>query len=175
MRLRRRFLRGFTMIELLVVMAVLGILGLAVLPLSETLVTAQKERELKAALWDIRDAIDRYKQFSDQDMIGKSSSVSGYPPDLQTLMAGSPQATKTVSGTGNKAVETVTVSSTARHYFLRRIPRDPFADTALSPEKTWGLRSYASPPDKPQAGADVYDVYSTSTGTALDGSKYSTW
>jgi general secretion pathway protein G len=152
--------RGFTMIELLVVMAVLAILGAAVLPLSETLVTAQKERELKQALRDIRDAIDHYKEVNDDHPTG-----NGYPPDLQTLVAGSPQANQGV----------VVVGAVERHYFLRRIPRDPFADASLPAERTWGLRSYASPPDQPKAGADVYDVYSTAKGTALDGSKYSTW
>ncbi len=137
------------MIELLVVMAILSILGAAVLPLSETLVTAHKERELKHALREIRDAIDQYKVDNDGHSIG-----TGYPPDLQTLVIGSPQA---------------------RHYYLRRMPRDPFSDASLPADKTWGLRSYASPPDKPQAGADVYDVYSTAKGTALDGSPYSTW
>lgn len=164
--------RGFTMIELLVVMAVLGILGAAVLPLSETLVTAQKERALKQALWEIRDAIDRYKAYGDEGLIQapnqaqkNTSAGSGYPPDLQALVAGSPQST----GAAGQ------VSSTQRHYFLRRLPRDPFADPTLAPESTWGLRSYASTPDKPQAGTDVYDVYSQSSSTALDGSKYREW
>lgn len=156
------------MIELLVVMAVLGILGAAVLPLSETLVTAQKERALKQALWEIRDAIDLYKTYGDDGLIKNTSAGSGYPPDLHALVAGSPQSTGSAGTTGP-------VSSTQRHYFLRRLPRDPFADPTLAPERTWGLRSYASPPDKPQAGADVYDVYSLSNGTALDGSKYREW
>jgi general secretion pathway protein G len=160
--------RGFTMIELLVVMAILAILGAAVLPLSETLVTAQKERELKQALRDIRDAIDHYKEVSDEGGLAAAKnkpSDNGYPPDLQTLVAGSPQAGQGVG----------VASAAGRHYFLRRIPRDPFADASLPAEQTWGLRSYASPPDQPKAGADVYDVYSTAKGTALDGSKYSTW
>lgn len=152
-------MRGFTMIELLVVMAILSILGAAVLPLSETLVTAHKERELKQALREIRDAIDQYKVDNDGNSIG-----TGYPPDLQTLVIGSPQA-KQGGGAGTQE----------RHYYLRRIPRDPFADASLPADKTWGLRSYDSPPDKPQAGADVYDVYSIAKGTALDGSPYSTW
>jgi general secretion pathway protein G len=146
------------MIELLVVMAVLGILAAAVLPLSETLVTAQKERALKTALWEIRDAIDRYKQYGDQKAIALSADGSVYPAQLLTLVEGSP-----------------TLEGSTKHYFLRRIPRDPFADPLLAPEKTWGLRSYESDADRPREGRDIYDVYSLSNGIALDGSKYSTW
>jgi general secretion pathway protein G len=159
--MKHRAQRGFTIIELLVVMAVLGILGAALLPLSETLVTAQKERALKQALWELRDAIDRYKAYGDEGLIAppkRANAASGYPPNLQTLVAGSPQS-----------------EGSARHFFLRRIPRDPFAAPELPAEQTWGLRSYASPPDKPLAGADVYDVYSLSTAKALDGSYYKDW
>lgn len=155
---------GFTMIELLVVMAILGILAVAALPLSETQVKAHKERQLREGLWEIRDALDRYKQFYDQGLIPAQAAGNGYPPDLLTLVQGSPQV-----------LPDKTISSTAKHFFLRRIPRDPFADPALPAEKTWGLRSYASPPDRPEPGSDVFDVFSKSTLKAMDGSNYNQW
>jgi general secretion pathway protein G len=155
---------GFTMIEMLVVMAILGILAAAVLPLSETQVKAHKERQLREGLWEIRDALDHYKQFYDQGLISAQAPGNGYPPDLLTLAQGSPQV-----------LPDKTISSTAKHYFLRRIPRDPFADPALPAEKTWGLRSYASPPDRPEPGSDVFDVFSTSTLKAMDGTNYNQW
>ncbi len=153
---------GFTMIELLVVMAILGILAAAVMPLGEAMLAAQKERELKQALWEIRSAIDEYKRYSSQNRGAvQSDDASGYPPNLLALVKGLPNAQ------GNSGADTV--------YFLRRIPRDPMADPALPAEKTWRLRSYASPPDKPAPGADVYDVYSSSDAVGLDGTPYSTW
>jgi general secretion pathway protein G len=153
--------RGFTLIELLVVMAVLGILAAAVMPLGETLVTAQKERELRQALWTIRDAVDAYKRAVDKGTIAPGGSPSGYPPNLQILVQGSPDARP--------------ASNAAMQYFLRQLPRDPFADPTLPAEQTWQLRSYASPPDRPLPGADVYDIRSTSKRVALDGSPYATW
>jgi general secretion pathway protein G len=156
---------GYTLLELVAVLAIVGILTAAVLPLSETWHKASKERQLREALWEIRDAIDRYKKMFDQGQISVSANNSnGYPPDLQSLVQGSPQI-----------LPDKTVSTEARHFFLRRIPRDPFANKDLSPEKTWGLRSYASPADRPKAGADVYDVYSNSSEKALDGTLYKDW
>ena len=152
---------GFTIIELLVVMAILGILAAAVMPLGETLVTAQKERELRQALWEIRTALDEYKRVVTRSAVLQSAETSGYPPNLQALVDGVPDTRPQGKG------KTI--------YFLRRIPRDPMADPMLSAEKTWRLRSYASTPDKPEAGTDVYDVMSASTGIALDGSPYATW
>ena len=161
MRLSRlQRLRGFTIIELLVVMAILGVLAAAVLPLGEMLITARKERELRDALWEIRHAIDDYKRAVDAGALVPQQST-GYPASLQALVEGVPDARPQAQG--------------SRLYFLRRIPRDPFADPSLPPEKTWLLRSYASPPDKPAPGADVYDVRSSSTGQALDGTPYATW
>jgi general secretion pathway protein G len=155
----RRTLRGYTLIELLVVLAVLGLLASMAMPLAEVTVQREKERELKRALWEIRDAIDDYKRAVDAGAIAGGSGVSGYPPSLEALARGVPDA-KSASG---------------RLVFLRRVPRDPFADGTLPPEKTWRLRSYASDADKPQAGADVYDVSSLSNRVGLNGVPLSQW
>jgi general secretion pathway protein G len=152
---------GFTLIELLVVMGILGILAAAIMPLGEAMLTAQKERELRHALWEIRDAIDGYKRQVERGRIAGGPADSGYPPSLSVLALG-------VDATGAPA-------SVQRLYFLRQIPRDPFADPKLPAELTWQLRSYASPPDKPMPGADVFDVHSSSTALALDGSPYASW
>ena len=160
MRLRQREV-GFTIIELLVVMAILGILAAAVMPLGETLVRAQQERELRRALWEIRDAIDEYKHAVDAGAIVVKEGQPHYPPTLDALVTGFPDARPDAHG---------------RHlYFLRQIPRDPLAEPSLTAEKTWRLRSYASPPDKPAPGTDVYDVHSSSDDIGLDGSPYAKW
>ena len=150
---------GFTMIELLVVMAVLGILAAAVMPLGEALLQAQKERDLRAALWEIRSAIDTHKRLADQGVIAPGPTGSGYPASLQVLV----QGVADIRGGSSKL------------YLLRRVPRDPFAAPGLPPEASWRLRSYASPPDDPQPGADVFDVRSSSDAKALDGSSYASW
>lgn len=156
-----RIQRGFTLIELLVVMGILGILAAAVMPLGESLITAQKERELRRALWQIRDAIDEHKRQVERGEIARDASGSGYPPTLQSLALGVKDARSP--------------SGTRQVYFLREIPRDPFADPALPAEQTWRLRSYASTPDRPEPGADVFDVRSSSDATALDGTPYASW
>jgi general secretion pathway protein G len=151
--------RGFTLIELLVTLAILGILAAAVMPLGETAIVAAKERELRRNLWELRDAIDAYKQASDG--FGLTKDGSGYPPSLEALVKGlaDPRAH----------------AGAARVYFLRQVPRDPFGHPRLPAEQTWRLRSFASPPEQPEPGADVYDVKSSSSGTALDGSAYASW
>ena len=152
---------GFTLIELLVVMGILGILAAAVLPLAETMVVSQKERELRRALWEIRDAIDAYKAQAARGAVAADAPASGYPPTLGVLVSG---------------VDDVSAPSAGRRlYFLRQIPRDPFAPADLPAEQTWRLRSYASPPDRPAPGADVFDVRSSSDAMALDGTPYASW
>lgn len=151
---------GFTLIELLVVMAILGVLAAAVMPLGETLLRAQKERELRAALWEIRNAIDAYKRLSDLKVIHLQASPSGYPPDLGALVNG---------------LDDVRPGQSGKIHLLRRLPRDPFAPVNVSAEESWRPRSHASPADNPQAGADVFDVRSSSDEKAMDGTFYASW
>src|SRR5262249_36827778 len=116
---------------------------------------------LRAALREIRTALDTYKRMADQGRIEQDADASGYPPSLDLLVTG-------VEDAGSPDHKMI--------YFLRRLPREPFfPDSTVAAAETWGLRSYASPPDDPQAGDDVYDVYSLATGTALDGSAYRDW
>lgn len=152
---------GFTLVELLVTVAIVAVLASIALPLAELSVQRSREQDLRAALREIRTAIDAYKAAVDQGRIKKSIEETGYPPDLKVLTAG-------VEDLKDPKKE-------ARIYFMRRIPRDPFADPKLPAEESWGLRSYQSPPDAPEAGADVYDVYSRSEGTGLNGVPYKEW
>jgi len=153
--------RGFTLIELVITLAVIGLLVSAALPLAQLVAKREKESELRAALREIRAGIDAYKMAADTGHIEKEIEKTGYPPDLKSLYAG---------------VRDLTSVNNLNLYFLRRIPRDPFfPDGAVPAEQTWGLRSYASPPDDPQPGDDVYDVYSLATGNGLNGVPYREW
>ena len=158
--LRKRWQAGFTIIELLVVLVVLGVLAAAVMPLGEALLVSQKERDLRTNLQEIRAAIDAYKLAVDRKQIA-STTLAGYPPTLSALVVGAPDIRADSRG--------------QMHYFLRRVPRDPFADPQVADHASWQLRSYASPPERPAAGDDVFDVYSSSSGTALDGTHYAKW
>ncbi len=154
--------RGFTLIELVITVAIVSLLATAVVPSAQLLYQRQREVELRAALRTIRAAIDAYKQASDTGRIKKELDKTGYPPDLQTLVDGVDDAGSAKEGT--------------KIYFLRRLPRDPFWPDATTPAAdTWGLRCYASPPDDPQPGDDVYDVHSRSPRTGLDGVPYHDW
>lgn len=153
--------RGYTLIELLVVLAVLGLLASMAMPLAEMTVQREKERELKRALWEIRDAIDGYQRARVAGAIPAVDGASLYPPDLMTLTQPLPDARPDRHGEVLR--------------FLRRVPRDPFADPAAPAERSWGLRSYQSEADRPQPGADVYDVHSRSDQTGLNGVPLNQW
>ncbi|MCV2353691.1 type II secretion system GspH family protein [Paucibacter sp. B2R-40] len=152
--------RGFTLIEMLVVLAILAMLAGSARPLLEMSVQRSREHELRAGLRTLRGALDAYKKAVEAGQIKASPEDSGYPPNLQALVAGVPDARST---DGRKL------------YLLRRLPRDPFADASLEPAATWGQRAADSPPDEPRAGRDVFDVFSRSERRALDGSRYKDW
>jgi general secretion pathway protein G len=152
--------RGFTVLEMMVVLTVMSLLALATVPVAELIVQRTKERELKAALVQMRAAIDAYKQAYEDKRIAHVDGVTGYPPSLQTLVDGVPG---------------VNASAGQRLFFLRRVPADPFAEPSAPAAQGWGLRSYASSADRPTPGADVYDVYSLQPGTGLDGVAYREW
>lgn len=153
--------RGFTLIELLITVAIIATLASIALPLSEVSMQRSKEQDLRKALRDIRDALDAYKRASDEGRIVRAADQSGFPPSLQVLVEGVPDAR---SPKGQVI------------YFLRRIPRDPMhPDPMTPPASTWRLRSYDSPPDRPAPGKDVFDVYSASDGVGLNRIPYRQW
>lgn len=156
----RRHRNGFSVIELLVALALLGVLATVAWPLAETVRQREKERELQRALWTLRDAIDAYKTASDAlPATVSGATTSGYPPNLEALVTGLPDE-KMPGG---------------RRVFLRAIPRDPFSAADLPAPRTWALRTYASDATRPFPGDDVYDVRSMASGKALDGSWLNQW
>ena len=143
---------GLTLVELIIVVTILSILAGAAVPIAKFQVKRSKERELRRDLWEMRDAIDKYKDVADKGLIQTKADSNNYPPDLQTLVDGVEIQTKKMR-------------------FLRSIPVDP-----MTKSTDWGLRSNQDEPDSTSfGGQDVFDVYSKSDGTSLDGTKYNTW
>lgn len=153
-------IHGFTLIEMLATLALIALVATAALPLAELTVQRTKEAELRTALRQVRTALDAYKQAYDEGRILQKAGDSGYPKSLMLLVDG---------------VEDAKNPARMPLRFLRRIPRDPFADPSLRDEDTWGLRSYRSPPHDPRPGEDVFDVYSRAGGVGINGVPYKQW
>lgn len=152
--------RGFTLLEMLVVLALVGMLAAAARPLLELSAQRSREHELRQGLRTLRTALDAYKRASDQGSVLRAPDESGYPPNLDVLVTG---------------VQDARDPTGRRIYFLRRLPRDPFAPPEVTAAESWGLRSHESPPDDPRPGKDVFDVHSRSERMALDGSQLKDW
>ena len=146
-------MKGFTLIELVITVAIVAVLASAALPLNELVVQRAKEQDLRRALREIRTAIDAYKQASDDGRIVKRVGESGFPKRLEDLVEG---------------IEDQKSPKRERIYFLRRLPPDPFGEP-------WGKRSYASPPEEPKEGEDVFDVFTLAPGKGINGRAYRDW
>lgn len=154
---------GFTLLEIAIALAVLSVLVTMAVPTLRLQAQREREIELRQSLREIRLALDAYRQAVRDGRVKLPADASGYPATLDLLVDGVPDAGR---------------SDGARLYFLRRLPRDPMLAreaTDLGIDPGWGQRSYASPPDDPRAGADVFDVYSRSAGVGLNGIPYRRW
>lgn len=154
-------IHGFSLVELLMSLAILGVLSLVAVPMAQVAQRRQQEHELRVALVQIRAAIDAYKRAAEQGRVQLKLGESGYPASLGVLVDG---------------VVDQRSPTRQRIFFMRRIPADPFAGSGhMNPAETWGLRSYDSTSDDPRAGDDVYDVYSRSTEVGMNGVPYRQW
>lgn len=154
-RTNRRGQAGLTLLELIVACGILAVLASAAIPVARTTIRYKREAELRRVLREMRDAIDRYKDAADRNMIQVEVGTEGYPPDLDTLVRG-----VTLSGAPDRRLR-----------FLRRIPQDP-----MTGSNDWGLRCVQDDPDSNSwCGTNVFDVYTRSYGTTADGKKYSEW
>lgn len=149
---RANSVRGFTLLELIIATAILSVLTMMALPLARVTIQREREKELRRDLWEMRDAIDRYKDAADRGAFQTKVGSEGYPPDMDTLVNG--------VDVGGKKVR-----------FLRKIPIDP-----MTGNTDWGMRSMQDDPASDSfGGQNVFDVYTKSEGTGLDGTKYKTW
>jgi len=186
--------RGFTLIELVVTLALVSLMAMVSVPLYEVTAIRMKEAELRTALRQIRTALDAYKDAADTGKIQKDPSDSGYPPSLKVLVEGVDAVqTGTVTGAPSSSISnnfsnsfsnssssnssnSSSSNGPTRLMFLRQVPRDPFTPDATVPaEEQWDTRSYGSPPSDPQPGKDVYDVMSKSTVMGSNGIAYKDW
>ena len=166
---RRRAAGGFTLIEMVVVLAIVGVLAMAAVPLQEMALRRTQEQALREGLRLIRGALDEHRRAVEARRIAPGADGSPWPATLDSLVQGIPL----VGDDGQAAADA------PRLYLLRKLPRDPFAEPAGAAAEpaaeTWGLRASHSPPEAPQPGRDVFDVYSRSERSALDGSRYRDW
>lgn len=152
---------GFTLIEMMIVIAIIGVLVSVAAPFAQIAEQRTRENDLRRALRELRQGIDAYKQAVDEGRVQRATQDSGYPKTLDVLVDG---------------VEDLKSPNRKKIYFMRRIPRDPMEpNQLLAPAQTWGARSYASPPEEPKEGDDVFDIHSKSTRLGLNQIPYKAW
>lgn len=160
-RARSMLARGFTFIELVITVAIVAVLASITIPMHEMVARRAKEQELKRVLREIREAIDAYKQASDEGRIRKAAGASGYPKQLEELVEG---------------IDDQRSVRKDKIYFLRKLHADPLStDLQANAADTWLKRAYASPPDEPAEGDDVFDIHSRAPGKGSNGRPYRDW